>query len=189
MQIKRLFKPLGLMLLVLSSSCSSLSNLVTNQQGPTPLPFPSPTPLPAAEAIFNVLPPEGTPVDADLAMVLLDEVTGLAYNTSTIPMTRLADGRWQARLTPPFGSLLRYRYIRRVPISADEVTTVGAPIPYRISHISGPIQIDDIVAAWSDAPYNGPVGRIVGRIHDKLSGNVLPEILISAAGLTTFTDG
>lgn len=189
MQIKRLFKPLGLLLLLLSSSCSSLSNLVTNQQGPTPLPFPSPTPLPAAEAIFNVLPPEGTPVDADLAMVLLDEVTGLAYNTSTIPMTRLADGRWQARLTPPFGSLLRYRYIRRVPIPADEVTAVGAPIPYRISHISGPIQIDDIVAAWSDAPYNGPVGRITGRIHDKLSGNVLPEILISVAGLTTFTDG
>ena len=189
MPIKRLFKLLGVMLLALSSSCSSLSNLMTSPQGPTPIPFPSPTPLPAAEVIFNVLPPEGTPADADLAMVLLDEVTGLAYNTYTIPMTRIADGRWQARLTPPFGSLLRYRYIRRMPIPADEMTAAGTPIPCRISHIPGPIQIDDVVAAWSDAPYNGSVGRMTGRIRDKLSGNVLPEILISVSGLTTFTDG
>jgi len=189
MRIKRLFKPLALILISLSSSCSSLSNMVRYPQGPTPIPFHSPTPLPAAEVIFNVLPPEGTPVDADLAMVLLDEVTGLTYNTSTIPMTRLADGRWQARLTPPLGSLLRYRYIRRAPILADEVTAAGAPIPYRISHIPGPTQIDDIVAAWSGTLYSGPIGRITGRIRDTHSGNALPEILVSAAGLTTFTDG
>jgi len=189
MRIKRLVKPLALMLIFLSSSCSSLSNMVTYPQGPTPIPVHSPTPLPAAEVIFNVIPPEGTPVDADLAMVLLDEVTGLTYNTYTIPMTRLADGGWQARLTPPLGSLLRYRYIRRAPIPADDVTASGAPIPYRISHIPGPTQIDDLVAAWSGTLYSGPIGRITGRIRDTHSGNVLPEILVSAAGLTTFTDG
>lgn len=161
----------------------------TSEYGPTPIPVPSPTPLPAAEVIFNVLPPEGTSNRDDLALVLLDEVTSLVHHTTTIPMKRLADGHWQVRLTPPVGSLLRYRYIRNKPSLAHEVTTSGASILYRVAHIPGPIQIDDIIASWSDISYQGAVGRITGRIHDANTGEALPEVIVSAAGVTEFTDG
>ena len=152
---------LGLCLIFLSSACSSI---VDTANGPTPVPVSSPTPLPAAEVIFNVLPPEGTSNRADLALVLLDEVTSLIHNTTIIPMKRLADGRWQVRLTPPVGSLLRYRYIRNKPSLAHEVTTSGSSILYRVAQIPGPTQIDDIIASWSDVSYQGQVGRITGQI-------------------------
>jgi len=180
---------LGLCLVFLSSACSLLIDSTASEQGPTPVPVPSPTPLPAAEVVFNLLPPEGTSNRADLALVLLDEVTSLVHNTTIIPMKRLADGHWQVRLTPPVGSLLRYRYIRNKPALAHEVTTSGEAILYRVAHIPGPVQIDDIIASWSDGSYQGPVGRITGRIYDSNTGDALPEILVNAAGATDFTDG
>jgi hypothetical protein len=189
MRIVRPILMLGIILLFLSSACSSLIKSTTSEQGPTPIPVPSPTPQTAAEVIFNVLPPEGTSKNADLALVLIDEVASLVHNATVVPMKRLADGRWQVRLTPPVGSLLRYQYIRNEPSLAQEVTISGARILYRIAHIPGPIQIDDIIAAWSDVPYQGEIGRITGRIHDANTGEPLSEILVNAVGVTDFTDG
>jgi hypothetical protein len=51
------------------------------------------------------------------------------------------------------------------------------------------VQIDDVIAAWSDTPFEGTTGRIIGEVLDASSGNGLPEIAASAGGLTTFTDG
>ena len=186
MRIHRSIPALGLSLIFLSSACSSL---IDSTNGPTPVPVPSPTPLPAAEVVFNVLPPEGTSNGADLALVLLDEITSLVHHTTIFPMKRSADGHWQVRLTPPVGSLLRYRYIRNKPSLAHEVTTLGDTILYRVAHIPGPTQIDDIIASWSDISYQGQVGRITGRVQDSNTGEALSEILVSAAGMTDFTDG
>jgi hypothetical protein len=186
MRIRRPTLMLGLCLILLSSACSSI---VDSTNGPSPVPVPSPTPLPAAEVIFNVLPPEGTSNRADLALVLIDEVTSLVHNTTIFPMKRLADGRWQVRLTPPVGSLLRYQYIRNKPSLAREVTTSGSSILYRVAQIPGPTQIDDIIASWSDVSYQGQVGRITGQILDSITGDAIPELLVSAAGVTDFTDG
>jgi hypothetical protein len=177
---------LGMIVVLLSSACSSLTD---PSSGPTPVPVPSPTPLPAAEVMINVLPPEGTSNRADLALVLIDEVTSLVSSNTVIPMKRLADGRWQVRLTPPVGSLLRYYYIRNKPSLTHEVTTSGTPIHYRVAHIPGPIQIDDIIASWADVRYQGEVGRITGRIIHSTTGVALPEMLVTAAGVSDFTDG
>ncbi|NIS80876.1 MAG: hypothetical protein GTO14_11850, partial [Anaerolineales bacterium] len=166
-----------------------MSDLVPTDPGPTPIPVPTPTPLPAAEVVFTVLPPEGTSPDDDLALILMDEVTGLAYNTTTHPLDRLDDGRWQVRLTPPVGSLLRYRYTRRAPTPSDEANVDGKPIEYRVAQIPGPIQINDIIATWTDSSFQGPVGRIIGRISDQENGIPLSEMIVVVAGLRTFSDG
>ena len=184
---KFIFVPLSLA--VLLSGCGLLPGSAPAFTGPTPIPVASPTPSLAAETLFVVQPPEGTAAEADLSLVLVDEVTGLPYNTQVIPMQRLDDGRWQARLTPPVGSLLRYHYVRRAPTAADEVNALGEPIRYRLALISGPSQVDDIVAAWADAPSHGPTGRIVGRVRDTQTGKPLPEIAVNAAGVAAYTDG
>ena len=55
--------------------------------------------------------------------------------------------------------------------------------------VSGPAQIDDVIAAWSDAPFEGRTGRIIGQVLDASTGKGLPEIAVSAGGLITFSDG
>lgn len=175
--------------LLTSAACSALPGGGPKLSGPTPLPVAGSTPLPAAEVLFTATPPAGTPADADLALLVLDEVTGLPYNSQAIPMRRLTDGRWQVRLTPAVGSLLHYRYIRRAPSNADEVTALGDAIRFRVALISGPGERADIIAAWSDQPYAGSTGRIIGRINDARTGARLMQAIVNAGGITAFTDG
>ena len=157
--------------------------------GPTPIPAGAAAPLPAAEVVFTVTPPPGTPGDAGVQLLVLDDVTGLPYAARPVPMTRQSDGRWQARLTPPVGSLLRYRYMRQSPSASDEFDGLGRPVRLRLLHVTGPTFQDDLIAAWLDAPYLGMGGRIIGRAVDAASGQPLVEVLLSASGVTAFTDG
>lgn len=187
--MKPLTRAAALLLLPLVLAACNLPDFGSALQPPTPIPVPSPTPLPAAEVLLTLLPPEGTPANGDLAVMLLDEVTGLPYGAQEVPMTRLEDGRWQVRLTPAVGSLLKYRYVRRVPGRAEEVTALGTPVRYRVLHVPGPLQVEDIAAGWSDTPYQGPTGRVLGRVLDAATGQPLPEILVSGGGLLTLTDG
>lgn len=185
---KRTLVLLG-MILPSIAACSVLSSGFSPAHGPTPVPAPSPTPLPAAEVHVFVSPPESTAADADLALVLLDEVTGLAFNTRTLPLERLEDGRWYVRLTPPAGALVHYRYQRRQPEAALEVSGDGQLIYERVLFVNGPAEVNDIIAAWSDAPYFGLTGRIIGRVFDAETGQGLPEMLVSASGRRVFTEG
>jgi hypothetical protein len=169
--------------------CSIIASTFNPPRGPTPIPVPSPTPLAGAEVHIYVSPPEGTPANAGLELVLLDEVTGLAFNTTTHRLDRLQDGRWYTRLTPPAGALIHYRYQRTRPELAQEVSGDGRLIQERVVHIDGPMQVQDRIAAWSDEPTFNSTGRIIGRVVDAASGEGLPEILVSAAGLRTFTEG
>ncbi len=104
-------------------------------------------------------------------------------------MTRQDDGRWQARLTPPVGSLLRYRYARQTPSASEEFDGLGRPVRERVVHVTGPTTQDDLVAAWIDAPYLGQTGRVIGRIVDAATAAPLREIVVSASGVTAYTDG
>jgi hypothetical protein len=183
-------KLLPSILLIICASCS----LFPGSSGPPaqttpPADFVEPTPIPRSEVTITVTVPSGTPASSDLFVELLDEVTGWSYNTNLIPLTRLNDGRWQLNMTPPAGSLIRYRYLRQSPGPALEADIQGNAIPYRILHIPGSSQYDDIVAAWTDMPYQGSMGRIIGQIVDAETGQPLKEMITSVAGQTVFTDG
>jgi len=184
MNSSRWVRPCALVVVAFLSSCS----LLTGGSPGSPGPSIASAPLAAAEVVFSVTPPQGTADNADLALMVLDELTGLAFNARSFPMTRMADGRWQVRLTPSVGSIVYYRYVRQVQGPVDEMSAAGEVVRYRVAHIPGPMQFDDLVAAWADAPYAGPTGRIVGRLSDAFNSNPLPEILVMASGISAFTD-
>jgi hypothetical protein len=147
------------------------------------------SPEPAAELRLEVIPPPGTAAGASLAIELLDPVTGLDFNAYRVPLERLEDGRFQIRLTPRVGTLLHYRYVRTAPEEAIEVSTFFEPVEMRTVYVPNPTQVTDVIAGWSDQPYAGAPGRILGRVVDSQTGDPLVERVISAGGLTTFSDG
>jgi hypothetical protein len=142
-----------------------------------------------ANITLTVSTPSGTPADAQVALVLVDEVSGLPFNTQEVSMQRQTDGRWQAVVNRPLDSVVHYRYALRGSINADEVTSRGAAIRYRTLWLPGTIAVDEQIAAWSGSTYSGPTGRIVGTVVDSVSGAPLHEVIVSAAGVSTFTDG
>jgi hypothetical protein len=186
--MRRLLMRVTSLAFVLSAVSGCTLPVVGSATGPTPIPTGGTT-LPAAEVVFTVTPPAGTPEDAGLQLVVLDEVTGLPYAASSTAMTRQSDGRWQARLTPPVGSLLRYRYTRQSPSASEEFDGLGRLVRERVLHVTGPQAQDDVVAAWIDAPYLGQTGRVTGRVVDAATSAPIPEILITASGVTAYTDG
>jgi hypothetical protein len=150
---------------------------------------PVPTGLPAAQLTLVASPPAGTPADAGLQVVVLDLVTGLPYNSTAHPMQRLDDGRWSVTLTPPSGSVLAYRFARQNPSPAEEWTLDGAPVRYRLAHVTGPTQLEETIAAWAEGATSSSSGRIEGTIVDATTGLPIDEALVGAGGVLTFSDG
>jgi hypothetical protein len=157
-------------------------------QGPTAVPGAGESSLPSADVSFDLEAPPATPPDAAISLETVDLVTGVSYNGSLHPLSKTQDGSWQVNLTLPVGTLLRYRYVRTSPSNAVEATTAGEAVRYRVAHVVGAMQISDIVASWGDDRYQGPQGRILGRVADRGSGNPIGEMIVSAAGQSTFTD-
>jgi hypothetical protein len=176
----------GIFLLIFIVSCSGpdKTSVITTP----PFPTSDPTLMPIFDVVLTVSPPEGTGVDANLALILLDEVAGWPHNARILPMNRLADGRWQISLNPPAGSLLRYRYMRQSPNVVFEAGSDGGIIQNRLLHISGSNQVEDVIAAWDGVPFNGDTGRIIGRLVDATTGDPLREMIANIAGNTVFTD-
>ena len=181
-------RPAALLLKLLLAAAAAGCSLIP-ASGPPGEEVPNPSTLPVASVVFNLTPPAGTPAEAQVALVLLDDVTGVIYNPVAYPMQRLGDGRYQAQIAPPVGSLLRYRYTRIAPGPVDEITALGEPVHARVIHVPGPIQFDDQAVAWADGAYSGPTGRVIGRLIGASSGEALPEILVHAGGRTVYSDG
>ncbi len=143
---------------------------------------------PMTEVTFLVAPPVNTPGGSRLALLLLDTIAGLEIQTVQTPLSSRSDGRFEATLTVPVGSTLTYRYIRTGPSEAVEVTAYFEPVQFRVAHVPGPTQIEETIAGWSDSPHQGVSGRIIGRILNLQTGKGERELLVSAGGVTTFTE-
>ncbi len=174
---------------LLATGCSVIPATSMPVELPSPVPISNATPTLSAEVTFSVALPSMTDSDSGIDIVMLDPVTGLDYNTYSIPMESASDGRRQVRIASTIGSLLYYRYARRSPTEAREVDANFESIRTRVALVTGPVQIDDVVAAWSDAPFEGTIGRIIGEVLDASTGKGIPEIAVSAGGLITFSDG
>ncbi len=191
---------LALILLISSPGCSPnwLSTLsptvqptATTASEPTPVPMPV---IPKAEVNFLVDLPANTPPDAEIYLIVLDEVTGLALNTENYTMQPAGDSdnpdtlRYQLTLPLAMGSAVKYRYERQSGTArVGEHVSDGRPVRYRLYHVEGPGTVEDVVSRWTDTPFGGPTGRIKGQATDAETGAPLPGLLVTAGGAQAFT--
>ena len=180
-----------LMLALASLSCTwSLVDLNPNTSTPVPGTNTGAiaTPVAMAEVTFTVSVPAPLLSGESMTIGILDEVTGLGLNPVVYPMTSVDPQRYTAKLPIGLNSLVKYRYYRQGAVPAQENTPLGIPVRYRLYHVTGPGSTDDRVASWSDAKFNGPVGRIMGVALDASTGHPIPNILVNAGGVSTLTD-
>jgi len=146
-------------------------------------------PIPEALVTFYVEIPADTPADEPVLLSILDEVTGLALNARRYSMEKVDDTHYAVALPFKVGSTIKYRYSRQGEILAEEHTTDGRPVRYRLFHVSNPGETNDVVSRWNDTLYNGPSGRITGTIKNAENGQPIPGLLIAAGGAQVFTNG
>ncbi len=147
--------------------------------------FPTPTPLPQATVTFRVHVP---PTDDQIVLAVLDEVTGLNIAPRRFPMEKVGEGDYQVNVPAARGAVLKYRYERHAANGAVafETQTNGNVVRYRLLRVDGDMLNADSVARWNDTPYTGETGRIQGVVTDG-QGNPVPDVLVTAAGVQTFT--
>ncbi len=154
---------------------------------PTPV-LPTPTPHPLAQLTVRVVLPAPLPAGETLALRLLDEVTGLPYHYTDIPLTPHNLQTYTATLSLPIQSVVRYRYVRLGATGREENDVFNRPIRYRLYHVLGPAEIEDHITAWSDQPFTGPTGSLQGVALNAENGAPIPNLLVSVAGMQTLTD-
>lgn len=150
--------------------------------------IPAPTPFPAAQVTFDVALPAPLMTGETMAISLLDEVTGLSFNTVNYPMQAKDAQTYTITLPLAVGSVIKYRYILAGSSPAIEATSLGLPVRYRLYYVSGPGAVLDIVSTWSGRPFSGSLGQVQGRVLNADTGAPLSDILVTGGGVQALTD-
>jgi hypothetical protein len=187
-----IFVLISMALIILTSGCNSNTPPLFQLASPQPEISPSSPDLnPIAAITFDVEVPQDTPLDQAVLFSILDEVTGLALNIDRREMQKSGERTYSITLPFPVGALIKYRYARQDYFLAEEHTANGVSVRYRIYRVDGPGVVNDVITAWSDLPYSGPTGRIMGQAIDAQTGTPIPNMLVTAGGVhsITTTDG
>ncbi len=142
---------------------------------------------PLAVVTFQAQVPPGTPPDQAIFLEILDEVTGLALNVRRHQMQYISPDVVSIALPLMVGSIIKYRYSRYGNYPVNEETTLGEPVRYRLFHVLNPAVVKDIISAWTDLPYKGSTGRIIGQVKSNSDGSPLVGLLATAGGIQSFT--
>jgi hypothetical protein len=127
-----------------------------------------------------------------LELAIVDEVTGLPYNQERHSMDQMADGNYGAVIVVRPGSMLTFVFHKVKPegVRVQEAGMDGQPIRYRMHLVEEPEIFTETIAGWTDAlPERGQAGYIAGTVLDNDLGRPLQDILVTAGGVQTVTDG
>lgn len=146
-----------------------------------------PTPMPESMVTFHVTLPQPIPAGESVNLVILDEITGLPFNQERYPM-QIEDSLHLVLIRPlPVGGVIKYRYDRQGTYNAQEYSPDARPVRYRMLVVDGPEFVDDIISRWVDTPFEGPAGRITGRVYDAANQQPLVGVMVEAGGMQTTT--
>jgi len=131
---------------------------------------------------FKVKIDQPIPAGDSIYISILDEVTGLAFNPNKYVMQAESAQTYQVSLPLQIGSVIKYRYSREGASIVNEHLYNDRPVRYRLYHVEGPRNVEDVISRWTDTEYLGHSGRIMGQITDSSTGGPIPNILVTAAG-------
>ena len=137
---------------------------------------------------FQVEVPANTPPGEPILLSVLDEVTGLALNVDRHTMDLVDENHYVVGIQLPVGSTLKYRFSRQGNILAEEHTSDGRPVRYRLYHVEMPSEVHDVVTRWNDTPLILTTGRITGTLTNAQSGAPVAGGLVSAGGAQVVTN-
>ena len=143
---------------------------------------------PNVDIQFNLTLPTALGAGERVVLEVVDEVTGLPYNTRQYDLTPVSANEYTTTLGFPQGSVLKYRYVKIGTGMVPEATLLSDEVRYRMLSTEKATNVTDHLQFWQDAPRQGETGTLTGQITSAATGQPLSDILVSAAGNLTFTD-
>ncbi len=181
---------LSLFAILLSAGCLP-QNLLPKNEPVTPSPstveVQTAMNTPRAEITFRVKIPAQTPAGAKVIFSVLDEVTGLPYNTTSYQMLADGDGQYKIQLPFTLGAVVNYCYELDGNPRIGEYTAGNEPVRYRLAVVPGPETIEDVVSAWKEMPFSGEVGQFQGIVSDAQGSASVAGAIVIAGGVRAIT--
>lgn len=134
---------------------------------------------------------ESPPVDLDniqLALDILDDLSSYSDNIRRYPMQNKGDNHYEVNILLDEGFDIRYRYTMIEPAEVPETNVFGQLVDMRMAIAKQDLHIHDTILNWTLEPYNMPFGTISGTFLDSATQMGIPDMMISVAGMQTFTD-
>lgn len=128
------------------------------------------------------------PIADEMVFELVDDVTGIELNPTRYVMEKIGDLTYSITIPLKIGSLAKYRYFRNASLPIYETNAFNDVVDYRAVYINGANEFYDLITNWVDRQFDKKFGRIEGQIINSLSGSPLPNILVIAGGIQTFTN-
>ena len=143
---------------------------------------------------FTVSLPDNIENQGDIFIDVLDEVTGLSINPTRYRMSFETNGIYSAQVSFLKGSVVKYRYVLNQDQSYHpEYDPIGMPVRYRLLYVTNDLTVNDLVYAFDNnqSGFCKSFGRIQGKVINAASNTGVPDVLITAGGLQTYsaTDG
>ncbi len=140
------------------------------------------------EVHFTVVLSVAVNTGESVVLEVVDEVTGLPYNSRVYEMVRGNGQNYSVSISFPSGSVVKYRYLKIGTSILPEVTGNGDEIRYRLLSVNGETTTTDILQSWQGSSSTSDMGSLSGTVIDKTTRLPLADILISAAGYLSITD-
>jgi len=123
----------------------------------------------------------------EISLDILDLVSGVSHNLERYVLNKTENGyRLSAML--PQGATIAYRYTLTHPIEVSENLPDGSALPFRQLVVRDNLVVNDTIAGWPEAPYNGPLVDLNGAVADDETEAPLADVLVNVAGKTAMTD-
>ncbi len=142
--------------------------------------------IPYAETVFNVSIPAA--IDEPLIIEFVDDTTGVAFNPTRYAMEKVDVASYRLTLPLKLGSLVKYRFLRNGETPIYETSPHAEKIHFRTAYVNSAIEFYDVVSNWENQTYSYEYGRIEGTVTNAASNSPLPNLFVSAGGLSTFTN-
>jgi len=142
---------------------------------------------PRAEVLFKVSIPNGSISENGLFLEILDEVTGLGLNPTRYQMQSIDESSYSIRIPMTIGFAVKYRYVRGGNPPSIEYDSGKNQVRYRMLFVNGPLAINDSIAGWQDAPFQGKTGILQGFIYNEVNSEPISNAMVIIAGIRTFT--
>jgi hypothetical protein len=123
----------------------------------------------------------------EISLDILDLVAGISHNRERYTLEK-ADNQYSLRVKLPEGAVIAYRYTLTHPIEVGETLPDGSEMSFRQVVVRENLIVNDLIAGWPEAAYNGPLVDLNGVVADNDTEAPLADVLINVAGKTALTD-
>lgn len=141
--------------------------------------------LPFANVEFVLNIPDA--INDEVILELIDDITGIELNPTRYVMEKVNDRQYHLILPSTVPSVIKYRFYKHNNLPVYETNAENQVVEYRMTFIEQESVIYNQLTNWQDEQYSHAYGRLIGQLTNKETNSPIPNALIVAGGVHTYS--